>query len=100
MEFLGPHFLQIPPRPAVLSPAVSLPKMPLGKYESILIALLTFLSFGFVSEAPETPEQKAERLKQEFAWRAVLTARFDLKYLKDFLASAIKTRRLYEGANR
>ena len=64
-----------------------------------LIALLAFLACGFVIEVPETPEQKAERLKQESAWQADVTARFDLKALRDFLASEIKARRSYEGAN-
>jgi hypothetical protein len=65
----------------------------------LLIALLAFLSFGFLIEVPETPEQKAERLKQESTWQAVFTARFDLKALRDFLASELKARRSYEGAN-
>jgi hypothetical protein len=67
--------------------------------KTLLIALLAFLACGFIIEVPEKPEQKAERLKQESAWQTDLRARFDLKALRDFLASEIKARRSYEDAN-
>ena len=67
--------------------------------KTLLIALLAFLACGFIIEVPETPEQKSQRLKQESAWQTDLKARFDLKALRDFLASEIEARRSYEGAN-
>jgi hypothetical protein len=64
----------------------------------LLIALLAILSLGFVIEVPETPEQKADRVKHESEWRAELTSRFELSALRHFLASELRSRRSFQDA--